>query len=136
MNGSEATNPAHRTARFRCELPSGSVPLRFAIITAFNPGDVPNADSLNWAADSALAAELDLRGIPRFRVTGGSPDFRHCEPGWGAVLAGLAQAIGIARQFSQAALYWVDDDRLWLVGCGSGELEDLGLWSARTDFGR
>jgi len=129
-------NPAHGTARFRCEIPVGNAPPRFAIITAFNPGDVPNADSLNWAADGALAAELDRRRIPRFRVIGGSPDFRHCEPGWGAALADLAEATGVARQFAQAALYWVDDDRLWLVGCESGELDDLGRWSDRTEFGR
>lgn len=125
-------NPAYRTARFRCEPPPDGIPRRFGIITAFNPGDVLVSEEANREADLRLAEELDIRGIRRFRVTGGSPDFSHAEPGWGAESGSLEDSVLLGRMFGQAAVFWVHDDVLTLVDCRTGDSEILGAWSERV----
>jgi len=128
-------NPAYRTARFRCAIGPDEIPATaFAIITACDPLDQVRSDEANRRADAGLRADLELRGWWHFRVIGGSPDFQHQEPGWGAVTGSLDQAIALGRRWAQAAVFWVENDVLNLVDCASGSVEPLGSWSARTRF--
>lgn len=55
----------------------------FWVITAWNPDSQTHADSFNKAADEKLEQVLKDEGFVHFRVTGGSPDGLHAEPGWG-----------------------------------------------------
>lgn len=128
-------NPAYRTARFQCALGPGDIRHpRFAIVTACDPGDRVRSDEANRQADAGLLEDLDRHGWWRFRVIGGSPDFRHQEPGWGVATASLEQAIALGRRWGQAAVFWVEHDALSLVDCANGDAEALGSWSARTRF--
>jgi hypothetical protein len=97
----------------------------FAIITAYDPeGKVATAAD-NAAADLALEAELRADGLNPHRVTGGSVDGTHAEPGW-AVELGLAEAIEHGRRYRQLAVFHVRGGRLALVDCADGMVEDLG----------
>ncbi len=104
-------------------------PTEFAIITAYDPDGLPTKGELNLAADLALEADLRAAGYRLHRVTGGSADGLHQEPGW-AVPIGLPGAVEFGRRYRQVAVFAVRAGRLALADCEDGSIEDLG-----RDFG-
>ena len=104
-------------------------PTEFAIITAYDPDGLPTKGELNLAADLALEADLRAAGYRLHRVTGGSADGLHQEPGW-AVPIGLPGAVEFGRRYRQVAVFAVTAGRLALADCEDGSIEDLG-----RDFG-
>jgi hypothetical protein len=100
-------------------------PTEFAIITAYDPDGLPTKGELNLAADLALEADLRAAGYRLLRVTGGSADGLHHEPGW-AVPIGLPGAVEFGRRYRQVAVFAVRAGRLALVDCEDGSAEDLG----------
>jgi hypothetical protein len=100
-------------------------PADFAVITAYDPDWQATTAELNLAADQALAAELRAAGYRLHRITGGSVDGIHLEPGWGAPI-GLPGAVEFGRRYRQLAVFAVRAGRLALVDCEDGSAEDLG----------
>ena len=105
-------------------LPAGW-PADFAIITAYDPDGLSTTAEQNLAADAALEAELRAAGYRLHRVTGGSADEVHLEPGWGVPI-GLPGAVEFGRRYRQLAVFAVRAGRLALVDCADGSTEDLG----------
>jgi hypothetical protein len=101
-------------------------PTDFAIITAYDPDGLPASPKANLAADAALEAELRAAGYRLHRITGGSADGVHLEPGWGVPI-GLPGAVEFGRRYRQVAVFAVRTGRLALVDCEDGSAEDLGL---------
>jgi hypothetical protein len=101
-------------------------PTDFAIITAYDPDGLPTTAEQNLAADAALEAELRAAGYRLHRITGGSADGVHLEPGWGVPI-GLPGAVEFGRRYRQVAVFAVRTGRLALVDCEDGSAEDLGL---------
>jgi len=112
-------------AVFRCEPLSADWPADFAIITAYDPDGLPTTAEQNLAADFALEAELRAAGYRLHRITGGSADGVHLEPGWGVPI-GLPGAVEFGRRYRQVAVFAVRAGRLALVDCEDGSAEDLG----------
>ncbi len=100
-------------------------PADFAIITAYDPDGLPTTPELNRAADEALESELRAAGYRLHRVTGGSADGAHLEPGWGVPL-GLPGAVEYGRRYRQLAVFYIQGGGLKLVDCADGASEDLG----------
>ena len=100
-------------------------PTDFAIITAYDPDGLPTTAELNHAADAYLEAELRAAGYRLHRITGGSADGVHLEPGWGVPI-GLPGAVEFGRRYRQVAVFAVRAGRLALVDCEDGSAEDLG----------
>ena len=100
-------------------------PTEFAIITAYDPDGLATSAELNAAADAALEAELRSAGSRLHRITGGSADGVHLEPGWGVPI-GLPGAVEFGRRYRQLAIFAVRAGRLALVDCEDGSAEDLG----------
>ena len=100
-------------------------PADFAIITAYNPDGLPTTDERNLEADVALESELRSAGYRLHRITGGSEDGVHLEPGWGVPI-GLPGAVEFGRRYRQLAIFAVRAGRLALVDCEDGSAEDLG----------
>ena len=100
-------------------------PADFAIITAYDPDGQPTAPERNLEADTALEAELRAAGYRLHRITGGSADGVHLEPGWGVPI-GLPGAVEFGRRYRQLAIFAVRAGRLALVDCEDGSVEDLG----------
>ena len=125
--------PAQRAqfkqAVFRGAPPPPDWPADFAIITAHDPAGVVTSPGRNIAADVALEAELRASGCRLHRITGGSADGVHQEPGWGVPI-GLPGAVEVGRRHGQLAIFVVRAGRLALVDCADGSVEDLG-----RDFG-
>jgi hypothetical protein len=100
-------------------------PADFAIITAYDPDGLPTTPELNRAADKALESELRAAGYRLHRITGGSADGVHLEPGWGVPI-GLPGAVECGRRYRQLAVFYIQGGGLKLVDCADGASEDLG----------
>jgi len=97
----------------------------FAVLTAENPHgenaeDEPSAEEArrqearNERRTSALVRELTRRGAPFVYVDGVSPDGSYRER-CVAVPMPRHDAVALARQFSQLAIFWYDGGRFWLL---------------------
>ena len=100
-------------------------PADFAIVTAYDPDGLPTTSQLNRAADKALESELRAAGYRLHRITGGSADGVHLEPGWGVPI-GLPGAVEYGRRYRQLAVFLIQGGGLKLVDCADGASEDLG----------
>jgi len=100
-------------------------PADFAILTAYDPEGRAASRADNVAADAMLKAELLAAGFRLHRLTGGSADGVHLEPGWG-VNVGLPGAVEFGRRYRQVAVFYVRAGALTLVDCEDGSSADLG----------
>jgi len=112
-------------AVFRGEPLPADWPTNFAIITAYDPEGTTAASADNVEADARLEAELRAAGFRLHRITGGSADGVHLEPGWGVPI-GLPGAVEFGRRYRQVAVFYVQAGALTLVDCEDGSSEDLG----------
>jgi hypothetical protein len=97
----------------------------FAVLTAENPagqhaedasapGEAARAEARNARRTRTLVAELDRLGVPYVRVDGVSPDGAYRER-CVAALAPRGDAVALARDYAQLALFWFDGSRFWLL---------------------
>ena len=122
---------AYDQAHFQLDSPPMDLPVGFGIVTACNPMGVTVEASVNEDLDRDLGLSLLRRGIPHFRVTGGSRDMSHAEPGYGCAVD-LERIVELGRQWNQEAVFWVQGDQLFLVSCdGSKHEEPLGSFRER-----
>lgn len=85
----------------------------FAVITAYNPAGKTTDESANRRRTEGLRQRLSDRGGPIIPTQGVSPDGRHREPGFAVVLA-REDAIAIAMEFDQSAIFWWDGSKFWI----------------------
>jgi len=107
------------------------VPRRFAVVTAFNPNGRHAPEAANRTQDAALRRRLLAKGFAPFRVTGGSEDGAHREPGWGFVSPSPEAALELACEFQQDAYFWISGGRIYLGSAAGGPLKRAGSWNAR-----
>jgi hypothetical protein len=105
--------------RTECYIPGW--PAHFAIITAFATTGHRWSAQENADADHRLREKLRSLDPSAIRVTGFSPRTGHAEPGW-AVEVSLNAAREIGCEFRQHALYFVQDDSLYVVACEGPEI--------------
>lgn len=106
-------------------------PKQFAIVTAYNPNGLERDTSLNLEADQEFEAILSNQGYRHFRCSGEAPDGTFKELGWG-IECSKAQGIVFAQQYAQEAIFWIEDDQLYLLDIGSLEEMELGSFSERV----
>ena len=87
----------------------------FAVITAFDP----LGRDLSIEENRQLAARLEVRlqelGHTFVPVDACSPDGSHREASL-AVAMPKGNAVELAREFGQIAIFWYDGNRFWIVG--------------------
>jgi hypothetical protein len=120
---------AFTKAYFRGAPPKGGWPKRFVVITAYNPEARVVTCAENSAADRSLRRQLGKDALSAFRVTGGSRDRRHVEPGWGFVLPMDDYAVCLCRKFLQLAYFEVTDGEVLLVNAFDESCQLVGRWS-------
>lgn len=137
-------NPAYRHARLRAELPHGSLPESFAVITACNPEGkmIPMAE--NHERTRQFQDQLTKLGLDHFPVTGLDLQSPHKEVGFG-VVCDDATACAFGDQWMQEAIYQVKRGEVSLVHLRSGDTLvptkdrrqecrlSLGPWSAMAE---
>jgi hypothetical protein len=107
---------AYEQARFKLDYPAADLPFEFGIVTACNPNGTTLDALVNEGLDRGLGLSLLGQRIPHFRVTGGSEDMSHSEPGYGCV-ADHEKIVELGRQWKQDAIFRVRGDSLFLVYC-------------------
>jgi hypothetical protein len=87
----------------------------FAVMTAFDPRgeNLPAAE--NEKRKRSLDDRLGMSGYPFVHVDACSPDGLHCECSV-AVLMPKDEAIVLAKELEQVAIFWFDGERFWIVG--------------------
>jgi hypothetical protein len=118
-------------AYFRGQPPIGGWPELFAVVTGHNPEGVVDEPLANDTADLSLRQEIERAGLIHFRVTGGSLDGLHQEPGWGIVLQNPEKAQQLSEQFRQLAFFWVEQGQLALIDTYTAETFQQGEWKDR-----
>ena len=114
-----------KQAVFRGKPLPADWPADFAIITAYDPEGRTASPADNVTADARLEAELRAAGFRLHRISGGSADGAHLEPGWGVPI-GVPGAVEFGRRYRQVAVFYVRAGALTLVDCEDGSSEDLG----------
>ena len=114
-----------KLAVFRYARLPADWPTDFAIITAYDPEGRAASPADNAVADARLEADLRAAGFCPHRITGGSADGVHLEPGWGVPI-GLPMAVEFGRRYRQVAIFYVRAGALSLVDCENRSSEDLG----------
>ena len=109
----------------------GRLPPRFAVVTAHNPMGRTASPAANRRRDAALRRALRSLKITHFRVTGGSRDGAHREPGWGLIVKSPEAARALAERFEQDAYFWISSGRIYLGSAAGGPLARAGSWNAR-----
>jgi hypothetical protein len=122
--------PAFLQAVFHGVEPMGGWPGGFVIVTACNPRRaIVNAER-NECLDQELSGLLEEKGLVHCRMTGGSPDGSHREPGYLVECDGEV-GLELGRKFEQVAIYGVVDGELYLVDCQDGKQTPVAMWASR-----
>jgi hypothetical protein len=87
----------------------------FAIITAFDPRGRNLSAAENEERRRALDRRLSAEGFKFARVDCCSPDRSHCECSV-AVAMRQEDAIALAKELEQVAIFWFDGGRFWILG--------------------
>ena len=122
--------PAFLQAVFHGVKPIAGWPEEFVIVTACNPrGEIVDAKR-NECLDRELSAFLEVKGLVHCRMTGGSPDGSHREPGYLVKCYGEV-GLELGRRFEQVAIYGVVDGELYLVDCQDEKKTFVAEWDSR-----
>ena len=124
---------AYQETRFRQDRAPDAWPERFVIITASPPSGAGWSEQRSNAAQAHLTAILADLHCWIHRLAGYSSVTGHAEPGW-AVDIGPTHGVELGRQFLQDAIFFVEDDLLWVVECDEeAAMTSIGWFSERLD---
>ena len=87
----------------------------FAVLTAFDPRGRDLSRDENEKRRHDLNERLRRGGYRFVEVDACSPDRSHCECSV-AVVMSQAEAIALAKELEQVAIFWFDGERFWIVG--------------------
>jgi hypothetical protein len=124
-------NPDHLKAYFTAELPASGPPARFGIVTAYNAASAIATEETNKNEDGELKRFLVVAGLPHFRVTGGSRDGSHQEPGYGIAAASPEIIRPISRRFRQEAFFWAENGTVYVINTDGRRRHRVALWTER-----
>jgi hypothetical protein len=87
----------------------------FAIMTAFDPRGENLSAEENDERRRLLEQRLTALGYPFVNVDCCSPDRSHCECSV-AVMMPQQDAVSLAKELEQVAIFWFDGARFWIIG--------------------
>ena len=109
----------------------GSLPKKFAILTACNPMDEILKKTENKKLNQGLRRALSEFEMPTYNIIGSSPDLNHQEPSF-LIEIPENQAIEVAASFNQRAIFWVSNDQMEIIECSTRKRYPAGSFSERT----
>ena len=104
------------------------------MITAHNPGGQLASDAANGSAQALLEAELERRGLTWRPAAGGDPSWTHVEASAAVIGMGEADAIALAAEFGQDAIFVLTPAERQVVGCAEKRIVATG-WSIEPAAG-
>jgi hypothetical protein len=109
-------HPAYFDTRFRCATVPDYWPDSFVIVSAYATTGTSWSSEHNLGADAALRRTIVERNLWLWRIEGYSPVTQHAEPSWATIMA-PHEACDLGGLFLQDAIYWVEQDRLFVIQC-------------------
>jgi hypothetical protein len=106
-------------------------PAAFGIITACNPLGQGIDAPKDTERTTQLRKAIARRGFERHRVTGMSLDWSHQEPGFAIWGCNQGDVVDLGSQFQQHAIFWIEQGRIEVISCTTGERQFVALWSER-----
>jgi Protein of unknown function (DUF3293) len=150
MTGNPGGWSAYINAVLRIEAPSGVIRVRPApvswtsgeypepdgraicVITAHNPGGRSASGADNAAAQAQLAAVLEERGLTWWPAAGGDPSWTHVEDSAAVIGMDETDAIALAAQFGQDAIFVLTAADRQVAGCTERRVVATG-WSIEPE---
>lgn len=86
------------------------------IITACNPYGEPQSTTLNNYLNRELAHELSAMPVEYSEICAGSKDFSYYEDSF-LLECEYSKAIALGRKWQQNAVFWINDNQLYLCAC-------------------
>lgn len=87
----------------------------FTVVTAFDPRGRNLSPAENERRKRDLDERLQASGYRFAHVDACSPDRSHCECS-AAILMPQEEAIELAKELEQVAIFWFDGQRFWIIG--------------------
>ena len=87
----------------------------FAVMTAYDPRGRDLSAAQNEKRRRELNQRLKAGGYRFLEVDACSPDRSHCECSV-AVVMSQDEAVALAKELEQVAIFWFDGARFWIVG--------------------
>lgn len=101
--------------RVIADLATAGFSAPFAVLTAFDPRGKNLSRDENERRRRDLDARLETSGYRFAHVDACSPDRSHCECS-AAIVMPQDQAIELAKELEQVAIFWFDGQRFWILG--------------------
>jgi hypothetical protein len=126
-------NENYKNVIFLIEKSNTIFPQSFVIITACNPMDKILEHNENQKLNADLLEKLNFFKREVMSITGSSLDLKHQEPSY-LIEVGVKEGVKMGRSFNQRAIYWVNNDHLYLIDCTTEEKESVGSFSEKIKF--
>ncbi|MBT7691098.1 MAG: DUF3293 domain-containing protein [Gemmatimonadales bacterium] len=105
------------------------------VVTAHNPGGTVCSTNWNRGANTSLRNSLKKQGIEFVRATGRSPDRTWSESGYALVGISKSQALTIARQCGQLAIFRLHNWRRTVNKTGINKVDKPPKWKPGSTMG-
>jgi hypothetical protein len=127
---SHRLHPEYFQVRFRDYPAVVQWPQSFAIISGLATTGQQWSEDANRMGDELLQAAIEQRAVWHVRIVGYSPTTSHFEPSWACDLT-LPDAIALGLWAKQDAIYWVQQQQLWVTRCRAPELHWVDTFAKR-----
>ena len=126
MNDHPAIKPSYYQAYFHSDVPLERLPPSFGILTAYNPAGGILLPHENNQREKDLEQQLVSMGHAFMRISGGSRDGSHMEPGYGVWTLDAEALRELGQVWGQDAIFWIADGILSMIACGDGSRHEVG----------
>ena len=106
-------------------------PRTFGIITAYNPKDQSLTVAQNQNRNKLLKVQISHQLKMLGEIVGSSIDKTHQEPSFGTECK-LPELLKLGRKFEQNAVYWIEEDSLFLLDCNHSKKYTMGSFRKRV----
>jgi Protein of unknown function (DUF3293) len=104
------------------------------VVTAHNPGGRVVSGAANAEAEARLSTKLSRRGLAWWPADGGDPSWSHVERGVAVTGIAEADAVALAAEFGQEAIFVFTPADRRVVGCADQRVSTTG-WASEFDRG-
>lgn len=110
----------HVTPEIRAGLAAHGLIGAFSVVTAQDPMGRTQPPDVNATLAAKLQDHVATLGVPYAQVDACNPDRSHCEKSVAIALARY-EAVRLARDYDQLAIFWFDGDAFWIVPARSSK---------------
>lgn len=110
----------HVAPETRAALAAHGLTGPFSVVTAQDPMGKTQSPDENARLAVKLQERVKSLGVPYARVDACSPDRSHCEASIAVVMA-RQDAVRLACEYDQLAIFWFDGDAFWIVPARSSK---------------